>query len=72
MSELALIKNLDGYPASFMRFEGANNFVVSANGESRIVSRNYWCALPVYSTEAFAVSSVGILDQGWTGKSHAR
>jgi hypothetical protein len=57
MSDLALIKNLDGYPACFVRFEGAGNFVVSANGQIRTVSRNFWIALPVYQESALAMSS---------------
>jgi hypothetical protein len=56
MSDLALIKNLDGYPACFVRFEGAGNFVVSANGQIRTVSRNFWVTLPVYQEGALVMS----------------
>jgi hypothetical protein len=61
MSDLALIKNLDGYPACFVRFEGAGNFVVSANGQIRTVSRNFWVTLPVYQEGALAMSLQGRL-----------
>jgi hypothetical protein len=62
MSDLALIKNLDGYPACFVRFEGAGNFVVSANGQFRTVSRNLWHSLPVYQEGALDVRLRGQLD----------
>jgi hypothetical protein len=48
MSELALIKDLDGHPAVFCRFEGADKFVLHANGQFRTVSRDTWRSLPIY------------------------
>jgi hypothetical protein len=48
MSDLRSIKDLDGHPASFMRFEGADNFVIIANGELRTVTRGYWHSLEIY------------------------
>ena len=51
MSDIALVKNLDGYAALFARFEGADKLVVIANGEYRIVTRDHWRSLPVYQEE---------------------
>jgi hypothetical protein len=48
MSDLALIKTLNGCAASFARFEGPDKIVVIANGQYHIVTRDHWRALPVY------------------------
>ncbi|MEH2561928.1 hypothetical protein [Bradyrhizobium sp. AZCC 2289] len=45
MSHLFLAKQLDGYAATFVRFTGANNFVVEVNGKERTVTREFWCSL---------------------------
>jgi hypothetical protein len=48
MSDLGLIKNLDGFPASFQRFEGADRFVIRVNDQLRTITRDHWISLPVY------------------------
>jgi hypothetical protein len=48
MSDLAAIKNLDGHPAVFCRFDGADKFVLYANGQFRTVTRDYWLSLSAY------------------------
>jgi hypothetical protein len=40
-----LAKLLDGQPASFVRLE-CNCFIVSVNGQERLVSRDVWRTLP--------------------------
>ena len=46
MSHLFLIKELDGYAATFLRFEGPDKFVIEVNGVERTISRDDWRALP--------------------------
>jgi len=46
MSHLFLTKELDGYPASFIRFAGPEHFIVQVNGVERTISRNEWRSLP--------------------------
>jgi hypothetical protein len=46
MSHLFLIKELDGYAATFLRFDGPDRFVVQVNGVERKISRDEWQALP--------------------------
>jgi hypothetical protein len=46
MSDLCVIKQLDGYAAMFLRFAGPDNFVIEVNGAERTVSREFWRALP--------------------------
>jgi hypothetical protein len=52
MSDLAAIKNLDGHPAVFCRFDGADKFVIYANGQFRTVTRDYWLSLSAYQKRA--------------------
>jgi hypothetical protein len=46
MSDLFVTKQLDGHAATFLRFAGPDNFVIEVNGAERIVSREFWRALP--------------------------
>jgi hypothetical protein len=46
MSDLFVIKQLDGYPATFLRFAGPELFVIEINGAERTVSREFWQSLP--------------------------
>jgi hypothetical protein len=46
MSDLFVIKQLDGYIAKFIRFAGPDNFVIEVNGAERTVSREFWRAIP--------------------------
>jgi hypothetical protein len=46
MSDLIVTKQLDGYAATFLRFEGADKFVIAVNGAERTVSREFWRTLP--------------------------
>ena len=51
MSDLFLTKQLDGYAATFARFEGPEKFVIEVNGEYRTVTREFWQALPIYQSQ---------------------
>ena len=51
MSDFFLMKQLDGYAASFVRFAGPDGFVIEVNGEYRTVTRECWRALPVYQSQ---------------------
>jgi hypothetical protein len=51
MSHLFLAKQLDGYAATFVRFTGADNFVIEVNGEERTVTREFWCSLAEMKTD---------------------
>jgi hypothetical protein len=57
MSEIAQIRNLDGHPAAFVRFDGPEQLVVAVDGELRIVARAYWVSLPIYQGE-FTISTL--------------
>ena len=46
MSDLFATKQVDGYPAKFIRFAGPENFVIEVNGPERIVTREIWRNLP--------------------------
>jgi len=46
MSDLFVIKQLDGYTAKFVRFAGPDNFVIEVNGAERTVTREFWRTLP--------------------------
>lgn len=46
MSHLFLTKLLDGKSTRFLRFGGADSFVVEVNGAERTISREVWEALP--------------------------
>jgi hypothetical protein len=46
MSHLFLAKMLDGHAATFVRFEGADKFVIEVNGAERTISRDIWRLLP--------------------------
>ena len=45
LPDVLLPKLLDGYPATFERSEGLNDFVVRVNGADRTISREAWCSL---------------------------
>jgi hypothetical protein len=51
MSDLFLTKQLDGYAATFARFEGPDSFVIEVNGEYRTVTREFWRTLPIYQNQ---------------------
>jgi len=46
MSHLFMIKELDGYAATFLRFDGPDKFIIEVNGVERTISRDAWRALP--------------------------
>ena len=46
MADLFAIKQVDGYPAKFIRFAGPDNFVIEVNGAERTVTREYWRGIP--------------------------
>jgi hypothetical protein len=46
MSDLFVIKQLDGYTAKFIRFAGPENFVIEVNGVERTVTREFWRGIP--------------------------
>jgi hypothetical protein len=48
MSDLFLTKQLDGYAATFARFDGPSTFVIEVNGEYRTVTREFWRSLPIH------------------------
>jgi hypothetical protein len=58
MSDLTLIKNLDGHPAAFVRSKGADKLIVCANSEFRTVTRDYWRSLPLYQGGPLALSNL--------------
>ena len=58
MSEIAQIKNVDGHPAAFVRFQGPDEFVVAVDGELWTVTRAYWMSLPVYQRSDLAISTL--------------
>ena len=43
---LMLTKELDGYAATFVRFDGPERFIVQVNGVERTISRDERTALP--------------------------
>jgi len=46
LSDVFLLELLDGYPVTFVRAEGLNDFVVRVNSEKeRTISRELWCSL---------------------------
>jgi hypothetical protein len=45
LPDVLLPKLLDGYPATFERSEGLNDFVVRVNGADRTISREAWRSL---------------------------
>jgi hypothetical protein len=51
MSDLFLTKQLDGYAATFARFDGPETFVIEVNGEYRTVTREFWRSLPIYQNQ---------------------
>jgi hypothetical protein len=46
MSHLFLIKELEGYAATFLRFDGPDRFIIQVHGAERTISRDAWRALP--------------------------
>ena len=60
MSDLFLTKQLDGYAATFARFNGPETFVIEVNGEYRIVTREFWRSLPIYQNQEHAPDPASI------------
>jgi hypothetical protein len=60
MSHLFLIKELDGYAATFLRFDGPERFVVQVNGVERTISRDAWRALPKLAPPDFTGTPCGM------------
>ena len=46
MSDLCVIKRLDGCPAIFLRFAGPDYVVIEVNRAERIVRKDFWRSLP--------------------------
>lgn len=46
MSDLFLAKDLNGYSATFVRFEGLDKFIIQVDGAERAISRDEWRSLP--------------------------
>jgi len=46
MSDLFVIKQMEGYNAKFLRFAGPDNFVIEVNGVERTVTREFWRRSP--------------------------
>jgi hypothetical protein len=46
MSDLFATKQVDGYPAKFIRFAGPEVFIIEVNGAERIVTREFWRGIP--------------------------
>jgi hypothetical protein len=46
MSDLFVIKQLDGYTTKFIRFAGPDHFVIEVNGAERTVTRDFWRSIP--------------------------
>jgi len=47
MSDLATPKQVDGFVAKFLRFAGPDNLVIEVAGAERIVTREFWRAIPL-------------------------
>ena len=47
MSDLVVIKQVEGYSAKFLRFAGPENLVIEVNGAERTVTREFWTAIPI-------------------------
>lgn len=58
MSDLFVTKQLDGYAATFARFEGPDRFVIEVNGEYRSVTREFWRTLPIYRDQEHGSDSM--------------
>jgi hypothetical protein len=58
MSDLFATKQVDGYPAKFIRFAGPENFVIEVNGAERIVTREIWRNLPHLDATKVEASNV--------------
>jgi hypothetical protein len=52
MSHLVLTKELNGYPVTFLRFQGPDRFIVQVNGVERSMTREQWTALPQLTPRA--------------------
>jgi hypothetical protein len=48
VSDLAQTKVIDGRPTRFLRFCGPDRYVVSFDGEDRIIARDEWNRLPTH------------------------
>ena len=49
MSDIAQVKTLDGQPTTFLRFDGADKYVVDVGGETRTITREEGRRLPSLS-----------------------
>jgi len=45
VSDLFLAKDLNGYPATFVGFEGPDRFIIEVDGVERAISREEWRSL---------------------------
>ena len=62
VSDVFLPKLLDGYPVTFVRAEGLNDFVVRVNNEKeRTISRELWCSLMDHGS-LFPLAADGKID----------
>jgi hypothetical protein len=59
MSDLFATKQVDGYPAKFVRFAGPDNFIIEVNGAERIVTREYWRTLSLRETGKMETAKPG-------------
>jgi hypothetical protein len=46
VSDIAQVKTLDGRPATFLRFDGPDKYIVDIDGEGRTITRDEWRRLP--------------------------
>jgi hypothetical protein len=46
MSDLVVMKRVEGNSARFLRFAGPDKLVIEVNGVERIVTREFWDAIP--------------------------
>jgi hypothetical protein len=51
VSDIAQVKMLDGRPATFLRFDGPDRYVVEIDGEDRTITRDEWRGLPLHQAE---------------------
>jgi hypothetical protein len=58
MSDICMIKRLDGAPAIFLRFAGPDYVVIEVNRVERIVSRDFWADLPPQDVKSVAEPTV--------------
>jgi hypothetical protein len=65
VSDIAQVKTLDGRPATFLRFDGPDRYVVEIDGEGRTITRDEWRGLPLHQPGSVAEHEVceGNLDR---------